>query len=548
MNMQTDTANVAPQRSLSWIWLIPLIAACVAGWILYDHYRSIGPTISITFTSAEGIEPGKTKVKIRDVDVGTVSSVSLSDNNKHVIVKVQMKANTERFLVDGSQFWVVSPRITHKSITGLNTLLSGSYIEMSVGERQVEKYQFTGLQEPPVTPVGTPGLHITLNSDDKFAYSEGDPIIYKGLTVGKFEDVYFDFEERIVYYNAFINAPYHQLVTTNTRFWNASGLDITLDADGINLRTGNAETLLTNGVSFAVPAGVDAGQPVKENATFDIYPTRALAQAVRYNQSIEFVVLINDSVRGLSEDAPVEYRGLEIGKVKQVNMPTPGGQKMLERDYQIPVLVALYPGMAGLPDTADGRMQMENQIEHWVRNGMAASLTTGNLLTGKQVMELQHYETDGITDISYFDSYMVIPSQAGEFSQIAQKVSGLLDKLNQLPLENLTQDATRTLADISTTMQQYDQTGKKLDSLVAQLQEGAMAEKLTQALTGIAQLTQAYTDGSLSNGELNRMMENINQTLADLQPLLKQLSIQPNSLVFPTDIRDELVPGGAREN
>ncbi|MFC6439242.1 intermembrane transport protein PqiB [Pseudobowmanella zhangzhouensis] len=547
-NQDAVDAEIRSQRSLSWIWLVPLIAALAGGWILYDHFSRIGPTITISFESASGVEPGKTRVKVRDVDVGVVKRVSLSADNQHVLVTVQMQADTERFLVEGSQFWIVSPRITHNSVSGLNTLLSGAYIDMSVGTQTAEKRRFIGLNEPPVTPVGTPGLRIKLRSAQDFAFDEGDPVIYRGLTVGKFEGVSFDVARRSVSYDVFINAPYHKLLTTNTRFWNASGVEINLDSDGISLRTGNAETLLTNGVAFDIPNDALPGEAVEELATYDIYPNEASADAVKYNESLRFVILISDSVRGLSVGAPVEYRGLQIGRVAEVNLHNPQAYQMLEQDYQIPVLLELFPGMAGLPDTAQGRHQMENQLQRWITTGLQASLSTGNLLTGKQIVDLQHFATESEAKLALFLDYPVIPTRAGDFTQITQKLSAILDKLNGLPLEQLSDEASETLTNITQTMQRYDSSGQKMEALLNQLNDADIARQISDILHNVNQLSAAYTEGSPGQEELNAMLANVNRTLRELQPLIQKVNNQPSSLVFPATPANEPVPGGKHAN
>lgn len=185
-----------------------------------------------------------------------------------VLVTARIDANASHLLTDKSEFWVVAPRISFSEVSGLNTLLSGSYIAMAANDSGKEQLNFIALERPPVTPAGTPGLHVILQSDDEFAYKPGDPIIYKGFKVGEFEDAVFNIEERVVYYDAFIEAPYHKLVTENTRFWDVSGVKLKLESSGVKMETGSLETLLANGITFGVPEGVQIGEQVVENAFF----------------------------------------------------------------------------------------------------------------------------------------------------------------------------------------------------------------------------------------------------------------------------------------
>ena len=216
-DVQTPDAKIKPVKTVSTIWFVPLIAVFIGCWMLYYQWSNEGTEITINFSTAEGMEAGKTKIKSRNVDIGEVSQIELNDSGDGVIVTAKIKKTANKLLVSDSLFWVVSPQISHTGVSGLSTLISGVYIEISPGKSNKESEQFDAIDSPPLTPAGTPGLHITLNSNDQFAYKKGDPIIYKGLTVGQFEDIYFNFEERVVYYNAFIKAPYHQLITSNKK-------------------------------------------------------------------------------------------------------------------------------------------------------------------------------------------------------------------------------------------------------------------------------------------------------------------------------------------
>lgn len=380
---QIPDATIKPVKTVSTIWFIPAIAIFIGCWMIYYQWSNEGTEVTIHFLTAEGMEAEKTKIKSRNVDIGEVSAIELNQNGNGVIVTAKIKKSAEQFLLADSTFWVVSPQISHTGVSGLSTLISGVYIEISPGKSNEERYVFDALNSPPLTPSGTPGLHITLNSNDQFAYKKGDPIIYKGLTVGQFEDIYFNFEERVVYYNAFIKAPYHQLITSNTKFWDVSGLQLDLNADGISVKTGNFETMLTNGATFGIPKGMGIGEKIGERSYFDIYESYEAADDERYRRSIEFVVLVSDSIRGLSVGAPVEYRGIQIGKVKSVNMALSRSEnKFTKADFKIPVLISLQPGRIGLPDNDEGKALMNKQNIYWIEHGLKAVLRTGNILTG----------------------------------------------------------------------------------------------------------------------------------------------------------------------
>jgi paraquat-inducible protein B len=539
---QQADANIKAIRSISIIWFVPFIAMLIGAWMVYYQWSHQGAIVTIHFSSAEGIEAGKTKIKFRNVNIGEVETIALNESANGVIVTARMLKNAEKTLVEDSQFWVVSPRVSLAGISGLNTLISGVYIEISPGKSSNESFEFKGLSEPPVTPQGTPGLHLTLNSDDQFAFSKGDPIIYKGLKVGQFEDVFFNFDERVVYYNVFIKAPYHQLITANTKFWNASGLSVELTADGLAVNTGSLETMLTNGVTFNVPLGMPKGEPVTERAYFDIYANYELASDERYKHSLQYVMLVSDTIRGLIVGAPVEYRGVLIGRVASTNLIDNETNEFFNEDIKIPVLINLQPGRVGLPDDESGIALMDKQNKHWVKNGLKARLKTGNLLTGSLFVELQHFDEQPVNVIETYAGYDVIPTTSDQFSQLTEKVGEFIDSLNQLPLNDVVNSANGTLLEVTKLSQNLQAVSENLELLLNDVNKQALAEQLRISLENIATLSQDFSSGSNGYQQLETTLKTFTELMHELKPVLKQLKHQPNGLIFNPGIDEKILP------
>lgn len=536
-------ATVKPIRTISTIWFIPLIAVFIGCWMLYYQWSNEGSEITIYFSTAEGMETGKTKIKSRNVDIGEVSQIELNENGNGVIVTAKIKKTAEQFLVADSMFWVVSPQISHTGVSGLSTLISGVYIEISPGKSHEERYQFDALNSPPVTPVGTPGLHITLNSNDQFAYAKGDPIIYKGLTVGQFEDIYFNFEERVVYYSAFIKAPYHQLITSNTKFWDVSGLRFDLNADGISIKTGNFETMLTNGVTFGLPDGMNVGEKIGERSYYDIYESYEAANDDRYRRSVEFVVLVSDSVRGLTVGAPVEYRGVQIGKVKSTNMALVRNEnKLIKEDFKIPVLISLQPGRVGLPDNQAGENLMTEQNIYWIKHGLKAVLRTGNFLTGSLYVDLQHNKEQPVSQIEKYNEFSIIPTSSDDFAQITAKAEQFMDTLNNMPLNNLSGNANQLMLEMTKTAKEFQATSQNFDALLSQVDQQKISSELNKTLQGINTLTKDLSSGSKGYEDLRTTLNTLTATMNELKPLLNQLKHKPNSLIFNDGEVSEPIP------
>jgi len=538
-----NDANIRQMKSISSIWFVPIIAVLIGLWMIYYEVSSKGPLITIEFSNAEGMQVGKTKIKSRNVDIGEVTKISLHEKSDGVLITARMKKSAENLIVEDSDFWVVSPKITLSGVSGLSTLVSGVYIEISPGLSDEEKIEFIALENPPVTPVGTPGLHITLNSNDQFAYSKGDSIIYKGLTVGKFEDIFFNFDERVVYYNAFIKAPYHQLVTSNTKFWDVSGLSVDLNADGLSLHTGNLQTMLTNGVTFGVPTGMDIGVQISNRSYFDIYPNYEAADDERYKESVKFVILVSDTIRGLKVGAPVEYRGVHIGQVLSTNMlienaPT----ETMKDELKIPVLIALQPGRIGLKDDETGVERMEQQNRLWVKQGLKAMLRSGNLLTGSLFIDLQHYHDQPVDKVETYAGFPVMPTITNEFSQITDKAGKFIDNLNKLPLNHIFNNTNEVLLEVTKTAKELQNVSKNLEKLLINANDQKLSQQLILALQGITTLTKDLSSGSKGYEDLRKTLNSLTGVMQELNPLLNQLKHQPNGLIFNTGQVDNIEP------
>jgi paraquat-inducible protein B len=548
----TEEALVEPVRTISKIWLVPVVALFVGVWMIYYQLSNQGPLITIEFKTATGLEAGKTKVKTRDVDIGLVKSIELTEDLSGVLVTVRMEKKVTPILHADNQFWIVSPKVSLSGISGLGTILSGPYINMAPGSKQQMSEEFVALVAPPVTPAGTPGLHVTLNSDgdsdSKFTYKKGDPVVYKGIKVGEFEDIYFNFDERIVYYSTFIEAPYHKLITTNTKFWDISGVQMKLSASGVTVNTGSLETLLTNGVTFGIPEGMPIGKNIDDRNFFDIHPSYDSASEERFKRSAQYVILVKDTVRGLQVGAPVEYRGLIVGKVLSINTLNNNQNDLLEQGYAIPVVISIQPGRVQQPDNAIGLAFIQEQTSLWIKQGLRATLKTGNLLTGALFVDLQHYPDVPIFSPQSLQGFEIIPTITGEFSEITAKVIAILDNINEIKLKTISDNANNTLSQVAQAAKALQATASSLERLLTTVHQDKVSSALTHTLESLSNLSEDFSAGSATYKELNHTMQSLQSTLKDLQPLLLQLNSAPNSFIFSDGNEPNLISKAKRNN
>ena len=521
--MSEVKATVTRQRRVSRIWLVPIVALLLGAWMVVYTWQNQGPEIEIIFATADGIEAGTTKIKARSVEVGLVERVVLGEDFESVIVTAQLSPTVTPLLREDTQFWVVQARIGAGGVSDLGTIVSGGYIELSPGVGEEGRREFIGLNEPSVTPAGTPGLDLTLVSDDFGALSTGNPILYKGFRVGRIEGGRFDVASQNMYYRAFIEVPYDDLVTTATRFWTMSGLSFSATADGIEFSTGSLESILAGGVSFGLPVGAEPGGAVEDGASFDLFPDRNSINERPYRHYAEYVVEFARSVRGLSAGAPVEYRGLRAGTVERILVEELVAQGMGGEGRPIPVRIRVEPGRLKIEDSEEGVAILVNSIRESVKRGLRATLATGNLLTGSLYVSLDMYPDEKPAEIGDFAGQPTIPTIASGLEGISQQVSSLLAKLNDLPLHDVTTSANDTLRSAGATLEEMEQAVSELKALLT-----------SEELQNLPLTVQTVLD------DLDRTLENIDSLAGTIEE-------QPNSLLFPRrHDRDPVPPAGSQ--
>lgn len=523
----TDGAKprVSERRRISPIWIVPAVAVLLGLWMLLDAYHNQGPEIEIAFPTASGIESGKTKVKVLDVEVGLVASVGLGEDLKSIVVKARLDKEVEPLLRDDTEFWVVTARLDATGISGVSTLLSGGYIQLSPGDAPGERRSFVGLPAPPVTPAGTPGLKIELVGERAGSVSAGDPILHKGYPVGRIESARLDVKSEKMRYSAFIEEGYQELVSSSTRFWNASGISFQATADGIQVQTGSLVTLLMGGVSFGSPDDVLPGEPAVSGASFKLYPDYVTMNLQPYRVGIEYIVRFDQSIRGLQVGAPVEYRGVRVGRVEDILIKelSLGGA-----GEAIPVLITIQPGRLLLPDNERGATQMRAAVENSVALGMRASLATGSFITGGKYVSLDVHERDADSALGTYAGRQTIPTLPSGLEGLEHQVSELLDKLNDMPIEELAASAVDAI--------------ESANRLLASQSMRDLPASLDATLAGIrSTLAGLSADSALQENLLAALVE-LDHVLHSFRKLANTLNEQPNSLVFARRISPDPVP------
>ncbi len=546
MDKSATTATMAPGRRLSPVWIIPIVSVLAAGWMVYRYMQQQGPEIHLTVQTAEGIVAGKTLIKARSVKVGMVTDVKLGKNYNQIELTARMDGGTERMLCTDTEFWVVKPRIGAGGVSGLETLLSGPYIELEPGHSEQKQAKFVMLDAPPIAGPDAKGIRVTLVAPEAGKLSVGDPVMYEGYVVGRVEAVGFDVDKRRATYQLFVFQPYEKLLRTRSRFWLNSGVNVSFNAKGFNIQVGSLETLINGGVTFAVPEGSPEGRPIgAEMPEFTLYDNMSDARANIYEHVIPYAMLFNDSVRGLSVGAPVEYRGIRIGTVTRVPLVAEGANAM--KSGQIPILIDIeLERIDQLSSDTTNLAQIKQDLDNAFAKGLRASLKTGNLLSGALYININFYP-DEIQHSSYVpgatvSGYEVIPTVDGGFAMLQQQIQNILTKMEQLPVDKTVQQLNKTLVS-------FDGAGKQLQSTLQQL-DTLLRQKETQNLPQDVQITlkQArttlggYGPGSSGYAEIEQALTRVNDVLKELEPLLDTLNQNPDALIFGTREKADPMP------
>lgn len=538
MDEQKPTATVSPDRHFSPVWIIPIVSLIVAGWMVYQYMSQQGPEIHLTVQTAEGVVPDKTLVKVRSVKVGMVTAVKLSKDYSQIDLTVRMDSGTDRMLRKDSEFWLVKPRIGTEGVTGLETLLSGPYIELEPGDSKDKRTDFVMLSTPPIAGPDVKGVRVMLVASEAGKLAVGDPVMFEGYVVGRVEKTGFDVDKHRATYQLFIFQPYSGLLRTRSRFWLNSGLDINLNAQGFSVDFASLETLISGGVTFAVPHGSPAGESLNtEMPEFKLYENFQDVRANMYEKVVSYAMLFTDSVRGLSAGAPVEYRGIRIGTVKQVPFVLSGEASV--STMKIPVLVNIeLERIDHLASSRETLEQIEQSFVDAFKNGLRASLKTANFLSGSLYIDINFYPDEVRTSPSdairkYF-GYNVFPTIEGEFVHLQQQIEHILSKLEKLPVDKTVDYLNQSLVYLDGASKQLQKTLKDVDSLLAQKETQQLPQTAHRTLTDLRSILKGFSPGSTNYSEITQVLLRINQALGQLDPLLKTLNGQPDALIFGT--------------
>ncbi len=520
------------------IWLIPILAVGIAAWLIAKSYINQGPEISVLLSSAKGLEAGVTELRYRDVAIGLVDRIEITEELDGAQVFISMKDKTAKYLTDTARIWVVSPAISLDGVTGLETLLSGSYLEIDPGLGGEDQREFKGLTSPPVITSRVPGREYILRADRLGNVKRGTPVLYKGLQVGNILGYRLSEDKQSVELITFIEDPYTELVQENTRFWDAGGVSVQVTASGIEVGADSLPALLSGAIEFLPPIYVTNTPLAKAGHEFRLFSSRQHMHDSSFTERKRYVLYFKGSVSGLTVGSAVEFKGIKVGSVRAITLEIHEDNG----DYFIPVVIDIEPQRLKVHRRSDallktriGEALREKAIAALVNKGLKARLKSTNFLTGQLIVDLDLFpEKDGgFVDIqSEFEQLPTLPT---ELEEITTSLTRLVEKIERLPIETLTNSMVETAKGLEAIF-----AGGELTSAIAEIKNvavsvGDVVNNVDR--NTIPRINEAVVEGrnalrrvDESLQSATNLFETANSTIADGSPLKYDLSVMLREL------------------
>jgi paraquat-inducible protein B len=511
------------------VWILPAIVVIVGAFVIIHEKLAQGTSIEIRFHNAEGLEANKTKIRYKDVEIGEVSDIRVSQDRKEVIVTADIHRNAREYLVMDTQFWVVRPRISSAGISGLGTLVSGEFISIEVGHSQVKRDHFVGLETPPIVTSDLPGREFVLRAEDLGSLGIGSTVIYRHITAGQVVGYTLDPGGTGVTIKVFINSPFDTFVTGSTRFWQASGVDMSVNSDGVRLRTESLTSILEGGIAFqSLPDGTTVSAAA--DTVFTLYPDQDRAMRPAEVEVRSFVLYFQNSLRGLSAGAPVDLRGITVGEVKSLDVEYDAKAGSLS----FPVAIELYPQRlrgkprqpaADAPDDSDSasRALLDNLVAH----GLRAELKTGNLLTGQKFVGLDVHPDAFKEKIHWASQPAIFPTISSGLDDIQDSVGSIARKLNKVPFDQLSYRLINTMASLEQTLKSADHLLQNVDSNLTP----QVSQTLTEAREALKNAKEVLGQDSPLQSDLGSTLLQVSRAAKSISALVDYLERHPESLL-----------------
>jgi len=519
-----------------------VVAAAIALGLAFQRIAQEGPTVTITFKSVSGVEAGKTQIRYKDVAIGLVTAVHLAPDFRTVEVTAKIAKDAEGLMTDGASFWIVRPRVTLSEVSGLGTLFSGNYIGFERGKPDRVSHRFVGLEDARVDDPDAAGRHFTLHFSQAQHIDVGLPVYYQGIQAGQVTSYALAPDGHAVDLRIFVNAPYDAQVHPSTRFWNASGLDLSANADGVNLRTESLVSLLVGGIAFDNAPAKEAEEPAAEGASFLLFRDRATAMKQPDPRERRFVLYFTESLDGIEPGSPVKFLGIAVGEVTRVGIAVDPRTRRLRGRLELTfsperVIERLPSTQVAQAKSVDRSTERRAAVlkDMVMRQGLRARLRIASFVTGQRYVAFEYIEHPAPARVDWSREPLELPVAPGVLPALEEKLAALLDKLDALPLQEIAVDARALIGDARTTLRGFDLVMGDIDrdalpKLAATMDDARTALKAAERMLDGTSTTLVGPDAP-GQRELRAALQEVTRAARSLRILSDSIERHPESLV-----------------
>jgi len=481
--LEIPEANTKEKSSsISAVWIIPIIAALIGAWLVFQSATEEKTSVEVTFNSASGLEAGKSSVKLLNIKIGNVTDIKFSNDLSSVIVTLELEGIDQNSITDKTRFWVVRPRVGAGGVSGLDTLLSGAYIEMDPGDGGKPVTKFTGLEEPDIHQRGNSGTRYLLRSANLGSLSIGSPIKLRGIEVGEVTRYRLVDDHNYVEVEFFVAAPHDKYVKPNTRFWNISGVGVQLNSEGFQLDMDSVTSLMIGGVAFSTQNGAEDIAQANARTVFNLYKTETAEVEETLTLSAPIKLNFTNGVSGLSKGASVEFKGLRIGTVAKVGVEFSKNKRDLLTFAIINIEPQRLPAQLEKGLTKAQRIEnMYQFFEAMVAKGMRGQLTSGNILTGQSQITFDFFPSMKKGKVKYVDGVMVLPTAQESLKGLFEKVDTIMTRFEAMPIDKIGRNVEQTMASINSLIRSLN----AVEGGMTGVQVGEAIDEITRAARSI---------------------------------------------------------------
>lgn len=509
--------------NVSLVWLVPIVAALVGVSMVVHDARSRGPQITVSFLTAEGLEANKTQVKFKNVVIGKVTEIALREDRSYVDATIELDAAAKSFASEDSRFWVVRPRIGAGGISGIDTLLSGSFIGADAGASDKTKKDFVGLETPPPITYDQKGTRYTLKTESLGSLDIGSSVYYRRIPVGEVVSYKLSEDGKGVEVQIFVHAPNDKFVIRDTRFWNASGVDVSFSAEGLKVDTQSVSSILAGGIAFVEPKYSPNPQLAEELTLFTLFNDQDTAMAPADGEPRYIRMRFDQPLRGLVVNAPVEFHGVNLGRVVSVDLD----YDEVKKSFPTIIGAVIYPDRLGKAHEkmlknrdANDEAQAVEMMSQFVSRGLRAQARTGNLLTGQLYIALDFVPNATPVSFDVTARPVEIPTVPGSLDKLQEQLQSVVDKISKLPLDQIAANLDGSLVELQKTMKKVN--GEVLPQL---------RDTLAQTQKTVTSANDSFAEESPQRQQFGQAMDEVQRTARSVRVLTDFLSRHPEALI-----------------